>query len=59
MEEFDRGGIAAVLAADAELELLVGLAALLSADLNQLSYAVGIDRREWILRQDVEVLVGA
>ena len=48
MEEFDRGGIAAVLAADAELELLVGLAALLSADLNQLSYAVGIDRREWI-----------
>ena len=52
MAERDRGRIAAVLAADADLEMLADLAAALDADLDQRADAVAVDRHERIARQD-------
>jgi hypothetical protein len=46
--EGDRGGIAAVLAADAELEVGTGLAAALSGDRDELANAFGVQGHEWI-----------
>ncbi len=48
MTERDRGGIAAVLTADAHLEVGAGLAATLHTDLYQFTDAVAIDRNKRI-----------
>src|SRR5579883_1232091 len=50
--ELDRGRIAAVLAADAELEVLAHLAAALARDRDQFADAFAVDRDERIDRQD-------
>src|SRR3954470_10651277 len=52
MAERDRSGIAAVLAADADLEVLADLAAALDADPHQRADAVAVDRDERIAGQD-------
>src|SRR5690606_32233280 len=56
--ELHRRRIAAVLAADADLEVGPGLAAALHADLHQLAYAVLVQALEGILLQDALVQVG-
>jgi hypothetical protein len=50
--EGDRGGIAAVLAANAEFELRPHLAAALGGDAHQFADALAVDRHERIGRQD-------
>src|SRR4029078_7491963 len=50
--EFDRGRVAAMLAADADLELAAHLAAALDADPHQFADALLIDRDEGIGRQN-------
>src|SRR5947207_14791325 len=50
--EHDRSRIAAVLAADADLEVPAHLAAALDADPNQRADAIAVDRPERIARQD-------
>src|SRR5262245_14504075 len=57
--ERDRGGIAAVLAADSDLELRLDLAAALDADPHELAYAVAVDGDERIDRHDPARHVGA
>src|SRR4051794_11797240 len=52
MAESDRGRVAAVLAADAYLESLAGLAASLDADAHHLANAFAIDRHERIDLED-------
>ena len=52
MAEGDRGRIAAVLAADADLQLRAHLAAALDADAHQFTDALLVDRHERIGRQD-------
>ena len=52
MAEFDRGRVAAMLAADADLELAAHLAAALDADPHQFADALLIDRDEGIGRQN-------
>ena len=52
MAEGDGGGIAAVLAADADLELRTRLAAARDADLDELTDAFLIERDEGIDLQD-------
>src|SRR5258708_5853159 len=47
-----RGRIAAVLAADAELEVLARVAAALGRDLHQFAHALAVDRDERVDRQD-------
>src|SRR5689334_20704608 len=51
VEEVDRLGVAAVLAADAELELLVHRTAALGADLDELADARLVDRLERVALQ--------
>src|SRR5258708_5748039 len=55
----ERGLGGAVLAADADLELLARAAAALDADPHQLANALAIDRHERIGRQDAARRVGA
>ena len=57
MAELNGSGISAVLAANAQLDVRVGGFAAVDALLNQGSDARLIDRGEWILRQNVEILV--
>ena len=52
MAERDGGGIAAVLAADADLEIGTRLAAARDADLDEFTDAVAIDRDERIDLED-------
>ena len=49
VEEMDRRGVAAVLAADAELEVLARLPPSLDADAHQIADALHVDRGEGIL----------
>src|SRR5579885_996335 len=56
--ELNRGRIAAVLAANAELQLLTRLAAALGGDAHQLADAVAIDRHKRVGRQDALCRVG-
>src|SRR5215470_10915883 len=58
LAELDRGGVAAMLAADAELQLLAGAAAALGGDADELANAVGVDRDERVLLEDALLLVG-
>src|SRR5689334_10582436 len=57
VEEVHRSGVAAVLAADPELEVLARLAAALDADLDQIADALHVGRRERILLEDLLLLV--
>src|SRR5262249_26165487 len=57
LEEPDRVRIAAVLAADAQLEILLDAAALVYGDLDQLADAARVDRRERVLLHDLELLI--
>ena len=57
MAELNGSGISAVLTADSQLDVRVGGFAAVDALLNQGSNACLIDRGEWILRQNVEILV--
>src|SRR5690242_8125181 len=57
--ERHRGGIAAVLTADADLQLLSDFSAALDADLDQFTDAFLVDRDEWIGRQDAALGVDA
>src|SRR5205085_7882214 len=50
--ELDRGGIAAVLAADAQLDVRPGGVGPLDGDPHQLANAVAIEGLEWVFRQD-------
>src|SRR5579883_219369 len=50
--ECDRSRIAAMLAADADLELVAHGTPALDTDANELADAFAIDRHEWIRRQD-------
>ena len=59
MAELDGGGIAAVLAADAQLDVGAGLAAQLGSHLHQLAHAVLIQTGEGIALEDLVVIVGA
>src|SRR5271170_7787455 len=52
MAQLDALGVAAMLAADAELELGVGLAPALDRDSHQAAYAVGIELRERVCLVD-------
>src|SRR5262249_46802496 len=52
VEELDRARIAAVLAADADLELRLDLAAAPRRDRDELADAVLVEARERVLRQD-------
>src|SRR6266478_5183210 len=56
VEEVDRRGVAAVLAADADLEVLARLAPALDADADEVADALHVDRRERILLEDLLVL---
>ena len=58
MAEADGGGVAAVLAADAELEVGPCLAAALAADPHELAHALAVDADEGILLQDALLLIG-
>src|SRR5690606_19467759 len=58
VEELDRGGVAAVLAANAELQVLAGGAATFGGDRNQLADAFLVDAGERILGHDFQILVG-
>src|SRR5256885_403545 len=53
--ERDRGGIAAMLAADAQLQVALGAAALLCRDADHLADAVDVDRNERVLWQDARL----
>src|SRR5262249_50680285 len=53
VEEVDRRGVAAVLAADAELQVLACLAPALDADADDVADAGDVDRRERILLEDL------
>src|SRR5262245_51505810 len=53
----DRRGVAAVLAADADLERRPGLAAALDPDAHQRADTLDVDRRERILLEDLPLLV--
>src|SRR6478735_5877346 len=55
--EEHRGRIAAMLAADADLERGPGLAAALAADLDQLADALDVERGERVVLQDAALLV--
>src|SRR5215471_14753606 len=55
--EEHRRRVAAVLAANAELELGAHLAAALAGDLDQLAHALGIERGEWVVLEDAALLV--
>ena len=57
MEEFNRGWIATVLAANAELEIILRAATLLDADFNELTNTRCINRCERILWKDIEIFV--
>src|SRR5262249_42318013 len=59
MKERNRGRIAAVLAADADLEVIARRAAALDADPHQLADAFTIDRDERIGREDAALRIGA
>ena len=59
VEELDRRRVAAVLAADAELEVRLRRAALRHRDLHQLADAGLVDRRERVLLHDLVLGVGA
>src|SRR5262245_718366 len=56
--ERDRRRVAAVLAADADFELVARLAAALDADAHRLAHAFAIDRHERIGRKDAARRVG-
>ena len=53
MAEVHAGRLAALLSADADLQGLVGLAAPLDADLDQLTHADLVDALEGVARQDL------
>src|SRR5262249_60511166 len=55
--EEHRGGIAAMLAANAELELGPRLAAALAGDLDQFAHALGIERGKRVVLEDAALLV--
>src|SRR5260221_930609 len=57
MAEEDRGRIAAMLAADAELDVGTRLAAAFAGDLDQLTYAFDIERGEGVVLEDAALLV--
>ena len=59
MAERDRGRVAAMLAANADLELRLHGAAALDADLHQFADALLVDRDERIARQDAALGVDA
>src|SRR3954470_3880164 len=59
MTELDAVGFAAVLAADADLEVGPRRPSLLDADLHQPADAVEIDHLEWVLGNDVVLHVMA
>src|SRR5688572_33050278 len=50
--ELNRLGVAAVLAADADLEVAAGGAAALRADLHQLAHALLVERHEGVVGED-------
>src|SRR5262245_26119042 len=50
--EGDGGRVAAVLAADADLEIGTHLAAALGADAHEFAYALLVDGDEWVGRED-------
>src|SRR5260221_14229793 len=58
LAELDRGGIAAMLAADAELEVLARPPAALAGDAHELADALDIERDEGIVREDALFLIG-
>src|SRR5258708_6136826 len=57
--EADGGGIAAVLAADAELQVLARAAAALGADAHELAHALAVDGDEGVVRENALPLVPA
>ena len=59
VEELNGGWVAAVFSADAELKVFLRAAPFLNADFDKLANTGRIDRCEWILRQNVEILVFA
>src|SRR5215510_5470591 len=59
MAEGDRGRVAAVLAADADLELGARLAAALDADAHQFAHALAVDGDEGITGKNATRHVGA
>src|SRR5262249_45889732 len=59
MAERNRGRVAAVLAADADLEIIACRAAALDADPHQLADPFAIDRDEWVGREDAALRIGA
>ncbi len=58
VEEADRLGVAAVLAADADLEVRPGGPAPLGPEADQLADAVGVDHLEGVARQQAQLEVG-
>src|SRR5438477_13076943 len=57
--ELDGIGLAAVLAADADFEIRLGLAAALDPELHEAADAVEIDDLEWVFGDQVVLHVGA
>ena len=57
MAERDGGGIAAVLAADAELQVAARAAAALHADPHELAHALAVDGDEGVVLQDALDLI--
>src|SRR5207237_5080878 len=55
----DRGRVTAMLAADAELDVGPGLAAALGGDPDHLADPGGVERHEWVVLENPELLVGA
>jgi hypothetical protein len=53
--EVDAGGVAAVLAADADLDGVVGLASELDAHLDESADALGVEALEGVVGQDLLV----
>src|SRR5437762_178183 len=57
VEEVNRCGVAAVLAADSDLQLGTRLASALDADAHEIAHALHVDRRERILFEDLLLLI--
>ena len=57
MAELDGGRVAAVLAADAQLDVRTGLLAQIAGHLDQLAYAVLVEFCEWVELVDLLVVV--
>ena len=57
--EGDRGRVAAVLAADAELQIRTGPPSTLDGDMYHLAHSIGVQRNERIVLEDPESLINA